>query len=418
MQYKLGLTLTCAGAIALAGCGFDTTPEPAPDETTAESGIALTLDVSEMSDVETMRFNIQTCDGDEVASEEVNLSELDFDADMELEIEGPTAFADYFTTLTPGCYDVELEPLDADGEPSEDCPPTTASGVEVVAGETTEIVMVSQCGEEQHGAMDVLGVLNFAPAITLLEYDPSKILGCEAVTICATATDEDGDGIEFEWEQTGGPTPEEGPDVASYDFDDGTATECIEMTPLNTGAYSFQVRAYDLMEDDDGELVRVEDLADDFQSHSSLNFPLYVTCDEDPEDVLGEVEDPKKDKPEHEEDVLGEVEDDEKKKKDYPEEEDVLGEVEEEEEKTEKERKKKDYPEEVLGEVEEEEEKKKKDEEDVLGEVEEEEEKKKKDEPEEVLAEVEEEEEKKKKDEEEDVLGEVEEEEEEEKKKK
>ena len=395
MQYKLGLALGCAGAIALAGCGFDTTPEPAPDETTAESGIALTLDISEMSDVEAMRFTIQTCDGEDVASEEVSLSELNFDADMELDIEGHTAFADYFATLTPGCYDVELEPLNADGEPSEDCPITTATGVEVVAGETTEIVMVSQCGEEQHGAMDVLGVLNFAPAITLLEYDPSKILGCEAVTICATATDEDGDGIEFEWEQTSGPTPEVGPEVVSFDFDDGTATECIEMTPLNTGAYSFQVRAYDLMEDEDGELVRVEDLAEDFHSHSSLNFPLYVTCEEDPEDVLGEIEDPKKDKPEHEEeDVLGEVEEEEKKKKDYPEEEDVLGEVEEEE------KKKKDYPEE----------------EDVLGEVEEEEEKKKKDEPEEVLAEVEEEEKKKKDDE--DVLGEVEEEEEEEKKKK
>src|SRR5690554_5052226 len=448
MKGMIRLALTLASVGALVGCGMETLdpPAPAPDpsgSSSGETGLALTVDLSDVESVAGVRFIVETCEGEEVIVDERSLEELDFpddDAFEDLGVNGREGviFADYFVVLEAGCYDVEIVPIDEDGGEVELCEPALASGVDVRPGETTEIAMVSQCGGDNFGAMDVLGVLNFSPTLTKLDFDPSKLVACEEVTICATAVDSDADDIEFEWEQLAGPTPREGIEVSSTSDPnaDGEVVECVTLTPGNTGAYAFEVRAYDVMVDGDGERVRVEDLLgevgedDDARSHARLSFPIYSTCDEpDDEGVLGEVEnDPqeeRKDK-EHrdddaEEGVLGEVEDepdDERKDKEHRDDdvdEDVLGEVEDDEE--EEEHKKKgqrddDVEEDVLGEVEddeeEEEEHKKKGhrddevEEDVLGEVEDDEE-----------------EEHKKKghrddDVEEDVLGEVEDDEEEE----
>ena len=400
MKTKLGLALICAGAVAVSGCGLDTSPSP--EETETRTGIALTLDVGTMAGVDALRFDIETCAGEEVVTEELSLAELDFDEEMDLDLEGTTIFADYFATLEAGCYDVELVPLDEDGGVVDYCSVATAEEVEVEAGETTEIVMVSQCGGDNQGGLDVLGVLNFAPAITMIEFEPSKIVGCESVEVCTTAIDSDRDALEFEWTQLDGPTPQEGPEVVASDEDNGVHTECIEMTPGYTGSYIFEVAVYDLMEDEDGELVRVDDLVneidEDLQSSASLAFPVHVSCEDPPEDVLGEIEDDKKEKKDEPEDVLAEVED-EKKDKDYKPE-DVLEEIEDE-------KKDKDYkPEDVLAEVEDEKKDKDYKPEDVLAEVEDE--KKDKDyKPEDVLGEVEDEK-KEKKDEPEDVLEEIE----------
>ncbi|WP_230467285.1 hypothetical protein [Lujinxingia vulgaris] len=455
---RLALSLACAGA--LAGCGMESLDPPAPDPSGGggETGLALTVDLSEVESVAGVRFIVETCEGEEVVVDERTLDELDFPDDeafddLEVADQQGVIFADYFVVLEEGCYDVEIVPIDEDGEEVELCEPSLASGVEVRAGETTEIAMVSQCGGDNFGAMDVLGVLNFSPTLTRLDFDPSKLVECEALTICATAVDSDADDIEFEWEQRSGPTPREGLEVSSTSDPnaDGEVVECVTLTPGNTAAYAFEVRAYDVIVDGDGERVRVETLLrendDTARSHARLSFPVYSTCEEPPADdegVLGEIEDEpaddhQKDKERPDEDVLGEVEDeptdDHQKDKERPDE-DVLGEVEEPEEEHKKKDHRDEEEEDVLGEVEEpEEEHKKKDhrdeeEEDVLGEVEEpeEEEHKKKDhrdeEEEEVLGEVEEpeEEEHKKKDhrdeEEEEVLGEVEEPEEEEHKKK
>ncbi len=380
MNSNLGLAIVCAGAVALSGCGFDLAPDN--PENTEETGIAVTMDAREMAGVDMLRFDVETCDGEEVVSEQRELSELEFDDNMELDVEGSVDFADYFASVEAGCYDIQIVPIDADGQALDQCIPATAEEIEVEAGETTEIVMISQCGGDVQGGLDVLGVINFAPTLTVLEFDPSKVVDCDSVQVCATAVDSDGDPVEFEWEQLAGPTPQGALEVVSSTEDNGEYTECIEMTPGWTASYEFEVSAYDLMEDDEGELVRVDDLDDDFESRSSLSFPVHAVCEDPPEDVLGEVEDDKKDKEyaDKDEDVLGEVEDDEEKEKTDEEyadkDEDVLGEVEDDEDEKEK----KDYgekeDEDVLGEVEDDKDDKKKDydekedEEDVLGEVE------------------------------------------------
>ncbi len=418
MKNRILALLSLLALVAMAGaCDMGTTepaPSPIPGEPGTETGLALTVDLDGAAEAQAMRFEVSTCDGEAVVSEDVALSELELGAIEELDInaDGGLQFADYFVVLEPGCYDVEIQPLDAAGDPLESCSPALAEGIEVESGVTTEIVMVSQCGGDHFGGLDVLGVLNFAPTITKLTFDPSKIAGCNAVTICASAVDSDGDGVEFEWEQLSGPVPQTPLSVVSSSTDDqGVTTECGEITPGYTGAYTFRVTAFDLMEDDDGELVRVEDLVGavdpDFRSRSALSFPLYAVCEE-PEDVLGEIEEEKKEKKheeEEEEEVLGEIEEEKKEKKhEKEEEEEVLGEIED----PKKEKKhEEEEEEEVLGEIEDpkkEKEYEKEEEEEVLGEIEEEEKEEKKEEAEEVLGEIEEE----KKAYDEDVLAELE----------
>ena len=327
INVKLGVAL---GLVALvwSGCAEETTPNPGDQQETAATGISLTLDVASLEDVAALQFDITTCEGEEAAFDEVPISELEFTEAMDIDVIGTAAFADYFATLEAGCYDIEMIALDEEGSMVEGCSAAFASGIEVETGQTTEIVMVSHCGGPPTGGLDVLGVLNFAPSITQLTYDPSKIVECEAIEVCATAIDSDGDGIEFEWAQLSGPEPLVAPEVISSTEDNGVYTECIEMTPGFTGAYAFEVTAFDTMVDEDGETVRVEEVLqvedEVFASHASLAFPAYATCEE-PEDVLGEVEDDKKKKDEEEEEVLGEVEDEKEKKYD---DEEVLGEVE------------------------------------------------------------------------------------------
>ncbi|RAL22863.1 hypothetical protein DL240_08195 [Lujinxingia litoralis] len=449
MKGTIRLTLALLGAGLLASCGMETLDPEAPDpsQETGETGLALTIDLSEVETVAGVRFLVETCDGEEVIVDERDLSELDFpddDAFEELGVAGQEGviFADYFVVLDAGCYDVELVPIDESGAEVEQCEPSIATDVEVRPGLTTEIAMVSQCGGDNTGAMDVLGVLNFSPALTQLSFDPSKMVACEELTICATGVDSDADDLEFEWEQLAGPTPSEALRVVSTTEpdDEGRVTECVSLTPGNTGAYAYEVRAYDVLVDTDGERVRVEDLLrqagdDETRSHARLSFPVYATCDGAEEGVLGEVEDERPREKEHRDEepegVLGEVEEDRPREKEHRDEvpEEVLGEVEEPEEEHKKKGHRDEEPEEVLGEVEEDRprEKEHRDEEpeEVLGEVEEPEEEHKKkthrdEEPEEVLGEVEEDRprEKEHRDEEpEEVLGEVEEPEEEHKKK-
>lgn len=331
MKNIRGWSLLFAASMALGGCQFiESEPTPAPNGT-EDTGLALTVDLS-YGDVEAIRFTIDTCDGDEVRTEDLSVDEGE-------------RFANYFASLDAGCYNVKIEPLDEDGNLSADCEVAEALGIEVFDGATTDLILVSQCNLDSTGGMDVLGVLNFAPQISMVAVDPATDIGCEAVEVCATAVDSDGDPIEFAWNQLEGPDPAIGPEIISTVIDNGTSTQCIEMTPGETGEFLFQVVAYDLIEDEDGDIVRIEEIGqrydESFSSQGSALIPVSVECEEG---VLGEVEDekPKKDKPE--EDVLGEVED-ERDEKDKPEE-DVLGEVEDEEVKKEK------PEEEVLAEVE------------------------------------------------------------------
>ena len=150
MYIKRGVVIVVAGWLA-AGCGQDGTDRDMPEHEPQDTGIALAIDFQDDTDVTGFYFQVQECGGEVVVEETKSIEDLvvpggipefvgrPFDGDSRYLV------ADSFTTLEPGCYDVEVTPVSADEAPSQDCPTAQATEVFVIDGETTEIVMVSQC---------------------------------------------------------------------------------------------------------------------------------------------------------------------------------------------------------------------------------------------------------------------------------
>lgn len=115
------------------------------------------------------------------------------------------AFADALFVLQPGAYKVCAAPLNADGEPSAECAP--AEGIfAVIAEQTTEGVIYSQCAGDPSGGLDVVAALNDPPHIDDLDIGASKfITTCEAATITVTARDPNGDPLSYAFSIAGGP---------------------------------------------------------------------------------------------------------------------------------------------------------------------------------------------------------------------
>lgn len=229
--------------------------------TPGETFDALTL--TEVSPIEDMPLptHIETDDG------------ASFDEDSE------HAFADQYFTLPAGCYDVDVQPLDADGNAVTDCSAPSRDGVVVVDGETTEILLLSQCGNNPVGGLDVISSLNHAPQIESLVFTPSKFgQVCEDIEICATASDPDGDPLEFVWEKTGGPAGAEIIASTQTDTDDGV-TSCVTVESDGVGTFEYEVTVYDTIHDG-SEMVRVEDYLNDLgqnvESNDSLSFPVHI----------------------------------------------------------------------------------------------------------------------------------------------
>jgi hypothetical protein len=189
-------------------------------------------------------------------------------------------FADHFEVVPAGCYNLKALPLTKDGALSADCAAAWASGVTVVDGETTEVFLISQCKGTAVGAVDTTVALNQPPTILELNYQPSKFIRAgDKDIICVTAGDPNGDPIAFSWAHADGPICDT-PRVISAVSKGGSTTECVELMPKDAGSYSFEVRVYDLLHDDDGNLVTYEQWlrAHGYpnDSHDSLKFPLYV----------------------------------------------------------------------------------------------------------------------------------------------
>jgi hypothetical protein len=84
------------------------------------------------------------------------------------------------------------------------CGPTNAAA-RVVAGETSEVSLVSQCAGANAGVLEATVAFNTAPSLDAVTLDPSDdITTCESARIAVTASDPDGDPLAFAWSATGG----------------------------------------------------------------------------------------------------------------------------------------------------------------------------------------------------------------------
>lgn len=267
------------------GCGQDGVDEDGPDNESERTGLALGVDYYGDSDVAGFHFQIRQCrDAAIVLEEDRDLEDLELPSGIPVFSKGPFAdgsthqFADFFTLLEAGCYDVVVEPVTDSGAPSSDCQPAEATEVFVVAGMTTEILLISQCEGVDVGATDVIGALNNPPVIESVEYEPSKFVHeCEAAEVCVTAFEPDGDPLEFVFEQTGGKQLRFDLEVSEAESDGYRTTQCMRAVPIWYDSYEFQVTVYDQFHKE-GNKVRAEDYLG-VPSRAQLTFPVHSNWD-------------------------------------------------------------------------------------------------------------------------------------------
>lgn len=257
-----------------------------------QTAMALSVDFQGDTDVAGMRYSIFECGADTpLFVEQKDLEDMVLPGmiphfeNEPFDERSSHLFADYFRVVDAGCYDVVAEPLDADGDRSADCRKARADEVRVVDSKTTEVLLVSQCDGPERGAIDAVAALNHPPQIEAVNFDPSKFMACPAkLTVCATASDPDGDPISFEWKQLEGPALDKGPVVVDESAADGSTTQCVEMTFQNRGAgYLFELTVFDWFYDD-GEPITAEEwfLRHDYgevASRARLEIPVYVGCE-------------------------------------------------------------------------------------------------------------------------------------------
>jgi hypothetical protein len=296
-KWTKGALTAIAVSGLLTGCGVGEeaaiNDEPAATQnTTSSTGMALRMDILAETDVAGMAYSIErvSCDGEEFeawsAEAQVDLEDLLLPGGLEtfedqpLDSDSEHLFADYFTVLPAGCYDVEVTPIDENGAASDDCASASAEAVQVEDGETTEILLVSQCEGPERGALDTVAVINHPPTLDAFTYEPSKFTTCgEEVQVCATATDPDGDPIEFDWDFPEAINATPGP----LSSDGNTSTQCATLIADSGDTYFIDVTVYDQFVED-GALVRAEDWlqerGEDVESRDSLEVPLHVQCEE------------------------------------------------------------------------------------------------------------------------------------------
>lgn len=195
---------------------------------------------------------------------------------------GGHRFADLFSTVPPGCYEISLFPLDSEGDIVEECSSAHLPSVEVFEGETTEVLAISQCDGEPIGGLDVIAAVNHPPQIEDFWFEPSKfVLTCEAAVLCVAASDPDGDELEFVWTAHADPLPDVGPHTIRHDTEDGLTTHCVELANGLPSSISLTVTIFDRVAAAFGG-GRIEDLLAEQgggTSRDALTVPLHTGTD-------------------------------------------------------------------------------------------------------------------------------------------
>lgn len=287
-----GWVWLAAGLFAMSGCGVDLVEDgPSDSGETSSTGIALSFDYSGDSDVEKIKFIIKTCEGEPVLREVRWLEDLELPGmipefmDSPLDGDSHHLFADMFSVLEEGCYHVKIVPLQGDGQRSEDCDEAYMNNVEVEAGQTTEVMLISQCGPvTENGAIDVIGVLNHPPVIRAVYFKKFNT-ECDRVRVCVSAYDPDGDPLRFRLRQTDGPSLLSQPRKVDFPSGSNDPTlagfepngenglgdyQCFGMRLGERGDYEFKAVVHDMMWDGDEMVPFGPD------SKATLTFPIYA----------------------------------------------------------------------------------------------------------------------------------------------
>jgi len=274
-----GAAASCHGRRAEGDCTFGT----------GEAGAALSFPVSTGTDVTGFKVVVTRtgCNGETHPSysQVFDTGLLDLQLKNKLAADGALhLFGDTFIPLEAGCYDVLSQPVQAGGAPSAICSIAGQDRVTVLDGQATEVVLVSQCnGQTDQGALDVIALLNSPPQLVTTSYPQGKwVSSCTPQQICATFKDPDGDPVELDWAQVGGPPVLSLTVLPGVNHPDGSLTQCVQIQHAGVGMVVVSVTAYDLMQDPYGPgLIRFEDFytANGIAatSHDSMVLQAYGT---------------------------------------------------------------------------------------------------------------------------------------------
>lgn len=205
------VSLSAVSAALLAACGAEK-PEGAAagSEGVGKVSSALTLPAGMSHDVTQVRFKAVlapgNCNDVAVAQTTASVSETALLPSLDpAGVGGVHAFADGLMTLPPGDYLICATPLDEDGRPSTECAPAS-SRTTVVAEQTAEILLTSQCGGDPNGLSDNVVVFNDPPKIDDVAIGPSKFIDqCGSAQITVTASDPNNEALVYGWEVLSGP---------------------------------------------------------------------------------------------------------------------------------------------------------------------------------------------------------------------
>lgn len=194
--------------------------------------------------------------------------------DLPLETRLEHSYSDHVFEVDSGCYQIIAQPVDASGRPIEGCSAANTPDTYIDPAHNQRYAMLADCdvhpkdAQQAEGRQDsagstdavsVAGRTNHAPRVAELTVERRDLdRRCEAVEICATARDRDGDALTMDWSLSSpeqadlrlpAPTRSSGP---------GHLTECVQFEP-GQGQWELEVTARDLREDGAGESVTFED---------------------------------------------------------------------------------------------------------------------------------------------------------------
>ena len=287
---RMVISVGVYAAIAAGGCGGDAKGPgggsegsdpgiPGISGDTAERRLSLRFESSD--EVKSVRFHIdRTACGEEAVAEskgwdiEAEMLPFGLAASASPDFAG-NAFADAFILLPTGCYDVKGTPMDSAGLVSKRCSSPAAHHVVIADGKTTEILLISQCRNDDRGALDTTLVFNFAPQIDSFDYAPSKYVACGApAKLCMTASDKDKNALDFTWE---GDLAKGVKHVETLN-ENGSTTSCISISSAVAGRFELTATVYDLMASGQRVEAYLNEHGEKLESRDSLQVPLYVSC--------------------------------------------------------------------------------------------------------------------------------------------
>lgn len=207
-------------------------------------------------------------------------------------------FADHFQVLDAGCYDVTAIPLNAEKKPSEKCSQAQTTGLNVLAGATTESMLIVQCQAPDPGALDTITVINHEPRITNITFkrltdkhelvDGNKFAcGFENIA-CVTASDPDHDPLSVHVHAS---INEDDSLCEVSQIEEGTMARdesCYRITCSTGGRVDLNAVVFDMLRDDAKKLISFEEYfkakGDPKSSRSEISFMSYLGGKDDCEE--------------------------------------------------------------------------------------------------------------------------------------